>query len=84
MKSVKIRVSTRFAQKLKEKYFWFNENVAKKYFRKNITFTDFTELLADGFDEAFDFVFGSKLLLFPIKRGRRSKRISFDVETIPI
>ena len=82
MKSVKIRVSYRFAQKLKEKYLWFNQNIAKNYFKKEITFTDFTDLLANGFDEAFDFVFGSKLLLFPIKKGR--KRISFDVDVIPI
>jgi len=84
MKSVKIRVSSRFAEKLKQKYLWFNENVAKNYFKKKITFTDFTDLLANGFDEVFDFVFGSKLLLFPIKKGRKAKRIAFNIETIPI
>lgn len=84
MKSVKIRVSERFAKKLKEKYVWFNQNIAKSYFKKEIAFTDFTDLLANGFDEAFDLVFGGKLLLFPIKRGRKSKRIKFDLDTIPI
>jgi len=84
MKTVIIRVSPRFAEKLKQKYIWFNENIAKNYFKKEITFTDFTDLLANGFDETFDFVFGSKLLLFPIKRGRRAKRITFDIDTIPI
>jgi hypothetical protein len=77
MRTVIIRVSPKFAEKLKQKYFWFNENIARNYFKKEITFTDFTDLLANGFDEAFEFAFGSKLLLFPIKKGRRAKRITF-------
>jgi hypothetical protein len=84
MRTVIIRVSPKFAEKLKRKYFWFNEKIARNYFKKEITFTDFTDLLANGLDEAFNFIFGSKLLLFPIKKGRKSKRITFDVDAIPI
>jgi hypothetical protein len=84
MKSTIIRVSPRFAEKLKRKYEWFNKNIARSYFKREIAFTDFTDLLANGFDEAFEFVFGSKLLLFPIKKGRKSKRLTFDIDTIPI
>jgi hypothetical protein len=82
MKSVIIRVSPKFAEKLKQKYLWFNENIAKNYFNKKITFTDFTDILANGFDETFDWLFGSKLLLYPLKKGRKSKRITFS--PIPI
>jgi hypothetical protein len=82
MKTVIIRVSPKFAEKLKQKYLWFNENIAKSYFKRKITFTDFTDILANGFDETFDWLFGSKLLLYPLKKGRKSKRITFT--TIPI
>ncbi len=84
MKSVMIRVSANFAKKLKEKYELFNENIAKKYFKKEITFVDFTDLLVNGIDEAFDLVFGKGLLLYPLKRGRKSKRIKFDADILPI
>jgi hypothetical protein len=83
-KTVIIRVSPRLAEKLKEKYFWFNENIAKNCFKKEIAFTDFTDVLANGLDEVFEYIFGSKLLLFPIKRGRRAKRITFETDIIPI
>lgn len=79
-----IRVSKKFDDKLRDKYRWFNENVAKNYFRKEISFTDFTDLVADGFDQAFDIAFGGRVLLYPLKRGRKSKRIKFDFDTIPI
>jgi hypothetical protein len=77
MRTVIIRVSAKFAEKLKQKYLWFNENIAKNYFKRKITFTDFTDILANGFDETFDWLFGSKLLLYPLKKGRKSKRITF-------
>jgi hypothetical protein len=83
-KSVMIRVSDRFARLLKKKHDWFNENVAKSYFKREITFVDFTDLLANELEDAFDLFFGSKLLLFPMKKGRRSKRVAFEFDTIPI
>lgn len=84
MKTAIIRTSSRFAQKLKEKHNWFNENIARAYFKKDISFTDFTDMLADGLDDAVDLMLGGKILLYPIKRGRKSKKVKFDLETIPI
>lgn len=44
--SVLIRVSSSFDTSLRKEHDKFNREVAQKYFKKDITFTDFTDMLS--------------------------------------
>lgn len=81
MEGLVIRVSPRFAQKLKNKHLWFNDNIAKQYFNKEISFVAFTSLITDSIDTNINSMF-QKAMIFPNRKGR--KRITFDFDTIPI
>jgi len=80
---VVIKVHPKFAKKLKESWEEFNRSIALPLFNKEITFTDYTKLLANSWDEIVNLIFG-KGVFIPIKKGRKSKKIDFDLTYFPI
>jgi predicted CopG family antitoxin len=75
-----IWVSEEFYKKLKELHEEFNREIALRYFKKEMGFIDFTDFIARFGLIKLDY---SKMLLVPIKKGKRSKKIKFD-DFIPI
>ena len=76
----KIWVSDSFYNLLKKWHEEFNKEVSLKYFNKKMDFVDFTDFIAKFNLLTLDY---SKMLLVPIKKGKKSKKIKFD-EFIPI
>jgi aspartate/tyrosine/aromatic aminotransferase len=68
-----IWVSDNFYKKLKEMYEEFNREISLKYYKKKISFVDFTDLISNLITVDY-----SKILLVPIKKGKKSKKIKFD------
>jgi thiamine pyrophosphate-dependent acetolactate synthase large subunit-like protein len=75
-----IRVSNSFYNLLKKWHEEFNREVSLKYFKKKMDFVDFTDFIAKFNLLSIDY---SKMLLVPIKKGKKSKKIKFE-DFIPI
>ena len=76
----KIWVSDSFYDLLKKWYEEFNREVSLKYYKKTMSFVDFTDFIAKFNMISLDY---SKIILTPIKKGKKSKKIKFD-DFIPI
>jgi hypothetical protein len=76
----KIWVSDSFYNLLKKWYEEFNREVSLRYYKKKMSFTDFTDFIAKFNMISLDY---SKMLLAPLKKGKKSKKVKFE-DFIPI
>ena len=76
MPSKMIAVSPKFEKMLRESYTNLNIKLKNKT-KKNITFIDYTDFIADLFSEDFNFM-AKKIIVNPIKKGRKSTNINLD------
>ena len=75
-----IRVSDSFYNLLKKWFEEFNKEVSLKYYKKTMSFVDFTDFIAKFNMVNLDY---SKVLLVLIKKRKKSKKIKFE-DFIPI
>lgn len=75
-----IKVSDKFGKKLKRNHEKFKEHAKKNGLKKKVNFMDYTNTLA----QMDDFLGGSipleKIVLKPMRPGRKSKNVIFDLD----
>jgi hypothetical protein len=75
-----IKVSDNFYNFLKRLHEEFNREVSLKYYKKKMSLVDFTDFIVKFNLLSIDY---SKILLAPIKKGKKSKKIKIE-DFIPI
>ncbi len=75
----RIWVSDRFYKLLKKWYEEFNKNFSLKYYKKRMTFVDFTDFIVKFELLTLD---RSRLLSAHINRRRRQKEFDFDFDDL--
>jgi hypothetical protein len=84
MQKQKLWVSKKFAEQLREGHRIANDSLQKS--KKEISFLDYTEFLADMMDlnnKAIQLGINSKTIsVMPFKKGNKSKKVSFEFDRI--